>query len=313
MNEPLFERCAMDGDYPFFLVSRGWAQDPTISPNAKGILIYLLSLPPTWKVYHSQLQKALGVGEHYINSAMEELMKAGYAERSREKVQGKFQPYRYVFRQIKKCLPNGKIPPGDLDTQKPDDSKNVYQTGFSGPEKPGLDNIYRENIQQQHAPHADAAASFENKEDSVPIYQTKKESIQKVYPEMTNIDIPLEDKIEICRRYSRDTVKNAIEWAIHPQTKLNKGLSPAIKWACLFKPDVPKTKEDVFKKNCEYAQKFDGLKNNVAEVTVLQSSIEFSFPGSQKWPIVIEFKENGFEEILENTLRKCNLQIKKKG
>lgn len=77
-------------------------ENKSISPKAKRVLLYLLSLPSNWKIYHSQLRKGLGVGEEYINSCMEELINAGYAERTRERIKGIYQPYKYKILEFKK-------------------------------------------------------------------------------------------------------------------------------------------------------------------------------------------------------------------
>lgn len=140
-HEALFERCPFDQESPYVLVARAMAQDCSISPKAKGVLLYLISLPPDWKIYHSQLKKALGVGEEYLNSALEELIAHGYADRTRERVKGVFQPYRYKMRQLKKCSPNGKTQSGSPNRES--------RPGFSGPENPALQSIDRENIQKE--------------------------------------------------------------------------------------------------------------------------------------------------------------------
>lgn len=130
------------------------------------------------------------------------------------------------------------------------------------------------------------------------------------YECLSDIDIPLPDKIEISKKYSAELVKNAVSWATHPETKLSKGLSPAIKWACQNKPEVPKLRKDKNQENLDYAKKFDGLKNNIAEVSALAGAVEIVFTASQRAPIVIGYNENGFKEILDNSLRKCNLSLK---
>ncbi len=126
---------------------------------------------------------------------------------------------------------------------------------------------------------------------------------------INDVDIPLPDKVEISKRYSQDVVKNAVAWATHPETKLSKGLSPAIKWACQNKPEVPRLRKDQNNENLAYAKKFDGLKNNIAEVSALAGAAEIVFTTSQRAPIVIGYNEKGFKEILDNSLRKCNFSL----
>lgn len=132
MNEPTFQRHTHDKKNPYVMISREMAQDKSISPKARGVLLYLLSLPDDWKIYHSQLCNGLGVGEDYVNSAMEELLNNGYAERTREKVKGLFQPYQYKIYEFKKCLPDRENRPGS-----------------TGPENPGIQKRDIENKQTE--------------------------------------------------------------------------------------------------------------------------------------------------------------------
>jgi hypothetical protein len=312
MNEPTFQRCAHDRKNPYAQISREMFHDKSISPKAKGVLGYLLTLPSDWQIYHSQLQDALNVGEDYINSAMDELITQGYADRTREKVKGMFQPYKYTIREFKKCLPNGKNSSGCF-TNENQNSKNVYQTGFSGPGNPVLLNKERQNKQQQHANSGNPTLSggIPTKQIDKAAAVLSKNASNFYYESLNDVDIPLPDKVEISKRYSADVVKNAVAWATHPETKISKGLAPAIKWACLNKQEVPKTRKDQNEENLAYAKKYDGMKNNVAEVTVLTQATEIVFLTSQRAPIVIAYNEKGFKEILDNTLRKCNFMVKK--
>ncbi len=129
-NEPTFELCEHDEENPYAQISRAMLHDKSISPKAKGVLCYLLSLPKNWKIYHGQLQRALGVGEDYLNSAMEELVSNGYATRSRERIKGMFQAYKYKISESKKFLPNrenqpGSSGPGNPAIQKKEEQKNT--------------------------------------------------------------------------------------------------------------------------------------------------------------------------------------------
>jgi len=146
-----FERCEHDVENPYVQISRAMAQDKSISPKAKGVLLYLLSLPRNWKIYHKQLQHGLAVGEDYINSAMEELIKAGYADRKRERVKGIFQPYTYKIREFKKCSPSGENRPG-----------------FSGPENPGLQKKDIEKKQEHVVISRETADVFSDAEEKPP-------------------------------------------------------------------------------------------------------------------------------------------------
>jgi hypothetical protein len=308
MNEPIFERCPHDKQNPYVMISREMAQDKTISPKAKGVLLYLFSLPSNWKIYHSQLQNGLGIGEEYLNSALDELIAAGYAERTRERVKGIFQPYRYKIREFKKCLPNGENRPGS-----------------SGPENPGIQNTDGANKeeQQQGSPSDStdletpaAAAVFSNESSSlkpnpqvVPCPDGNKS--RKWLPDLDDIDIPDQDKVEISKRYKPEVVKNAIAWARHPETKISKGLSPAIKWACQNKPEVPTNSEDRFEDNKAYAKLYDGQQSEYATIDALSKHVEIIMKRGQISPICIKYEEKSFREQFENALKKVNISLRK--
>jgi len=140
-NQSTFQRCPHDRQNPYVQISREMAQDKSITPASKGVLLYLLSLPPTWKIYHSQLQEGLGVGDDYIRTVMDDLIKAGYVDRTRERVNGSFGPYHYTIREFKKCSPNRENRSGNdfYNSQREMPSQHVLnQTGFAGPVNPAV-------------------------------------------------------------------------------------------------------------------------------------------------------------------------------
>lgn len=253
MNESTFEICPHDRENPYVMISREMAQDKSISPKAKGVLLYLLSLPRDWKIYHSQLQNGLGVGEDYITSAMEELISNGYADRTRERVKGIFQPYKYKIREFKKINPDGK-----------------NQPGLTGPVNPALQKKERESKYTKKTTTqtaiADAAVSLEK--------EGKQKATQRAYQCLDDIDISDRDKLEVTRRYDEQTVKEAIAWAINPQTKITTTLAQAIKWACKERPEMTKERETPF----EIVRKMfkNGELYNSAVCDIDQKSISFT-------------------------------------
>jgi len=63
---------------PFCQVPNKLLQDRTVSLRAKGLLAYLLSLPPDWKIYKSNLHNFLQEGRDSVNNAWQELSELGY-------------------------------------------------------------------------------------------------------------------------------------------------------------------------------------------------------------------------------------------
>ena len=74
-------------------------RDKRISIAAKGLLGYLLSLPPNWQVHHKQLQHVLGIGPKMFRRCRDELIAAGYltcdAEQGRD-ADNRFTALNYV-------------------------------------------------------------------------------------------------------------------------------------------------------------------------------------------------------------------------
>jgi hypothetical protein len=191
-NEVSISRCPHDSLNPYAQISRKMLADRSISPKAKGVLSYLLSLPNDWKIYHSQLQYALNVGEDYINSSMEELIHAGYADRTRERVKGIFQPYRYNIREFKKSLPDRENPPGsepEINREETTPQHVLNQTGLAGPGNPV---ILKKELKEKE------------------ILQNKSASPVVVSPFLNRLDISENLKIKITKEYSTPEIEIAV-------------------------------------------------------------------------------------------------------
>jgi hypothetical protein len=78
----------------FAIVPNGIFHDPRLSLGAKGLLAFLLSLPPGWEIRHDQLQRKLGIGRKLLDKLFKELIAAGYAVRDR--VQGRDEHNRFT-------------------------------------------------------------------------------------------------------------------------------------------------------------------------------------------------------------------------
>jgi hypothetical protein len=78
----------------FVIVPNGIFHDARLSLGAKGLLAYLLSLPPDWDVRHDQLQRELRIGRKQLEKHLEELIAAGYVVR--DQVQGRDEHNRFT-------------------------------------------------------------------------------------------------------------------------------------------------------------------------------------------------------------------------
>ena len=81
----------------FVTVHKSFIFDSNLSAKAKGILLYFLSRPDDWQIYTSEVVKNMNDGQKSINSGINELIEAGYVERSRKrKDNGDFNGYEYL-------------------------------------------------------------------------------------------------------------------------------------------------------------------------------------------------------------------------
>ena len=93
-----FQRVDQETDYT--IVSNHILRDNTLSWRARGLFIYILSKPETWKVYTKDLINQATEGKYAMYKAMKELVEAGYIERSQIVEDGKFGNLIYKVYQI---------------------------------------------------------------------------------------------------------------------------------------------------------------------------------------------------------------------
>lgn len=79
----------------FVIVSNEVARRDDLSARAKGIYFYLMTLPPDWVLYRSELVKHFSEGKDAINTAFRELEKAGYIKKVRKLNNGRFDGWEY--------------------------------------------------------------------------------------------------------------------------------------------------------------------------------------------------------------------------
>ena len=77
----------------FTVIKNTMLKDPKLSAKAKGILCYIMCLPPDWVLYVSELKKHFTDGRDSITSGINELIKAGYMT----KTECRDEQGRYVY------------------------------------------------------------------------------------------------------------------------------------------------------------------------------------------------------------------------
>jgi len=80
----------------FAIIPNELLADTRLSWKAKGVLCYLLSMPPDWKVYTEEIAKHSTDGIKSLNSAIKELIELGYIKRDIIRVEkGHYGGYEY--------------------------------------------------------------------------------------------------------------------------------------------------------------------------------------------------------------------------
>lgn len=108
---------------PYVQIDKTVADDLAISFKAKGLMLYLLSRPDSWKIYISQLAKVSTDGRESVTSAINELIERGYILRTRlTKSDGTFDGYDYRVFESPRVVDSVV---GETVIRKPDNGKPV--------------------------------------------------------------------------------------------------------------------------------------------------------------------------------------------
>ena len=92
-----------------------------LSWKAKGLYVYLMSLPPNWVIYRRDLKNRSSDGYESMNSGFNELIEAGYIlmiEMKNE--QGQFKGYNYI-------IYDEPIKPSQISNEEIEDEFNVIK------------------------------------------------------------------------------------------------------------------------------------------------------------------------------------------
>ena len=262
-----FRRAKHDKQNPYVMISREMLHDKSISPKAKGVLCYLLSLPNDWKIYHTHLMNALDVGKDYLDSAIDELLASGYATRSRERVKGLFQPYQYEISEFKIFIPEREIPLGELnrDEMPPQDSFN--QSGLTAAENPHI-------LKKERSSFSPPSHHQKNTTTNT----TKEQKSVVVFSSLNNLKISNALKEKISSQNSEESVnlevKRCLAWSARANDEA--GILTCLKKASTWNDTV--SKDDKVISNQEYLKsiaQLDGKKIGLTQICIGNTYIEF--------------------------------------
>jgi len=95
----------------FTAVNNDFIRDEKLSWKAKGIIIYLMSLPDDWKIYLSELANHAKDGRDSTNNGIKELIENGYCKRTEVRdSNGTFAGYNYEISDTKDFQPQTEKP-----------------------------------------------------------------------------------------------------------------------------------------------------------------------------------------------------------
>lgn len=144
---------------------------------------------------------------------------------------------------------------------------------------------------------------IENKEENK---QQQPAAAAVVFSCLKDLEIPEAVKIRLTESNinNEQDVINAVAYATHPETKINKTLAQAITWAIKEKPQVPINKRNMEEENREYALSLEGkIRSDTANYVAGSTYAEINSADASV-PICISYTEHGFKEQLNNALRK---------
>lgn len=126
-------RTQKNAENPFTMVDNRMVNDDRLSFGAKGVLLYLLSKKDDWTPILVDIEKHNSRKEHYVRSAVKELIDYGYIERKRIREKGKFIGTQYT---VYEC---------------PFLKENITTTRKTTCGKPRTNNTYINNIKESNS------------------------------------------------------------------------------------------------------------------------------------------------------------------
>jgi len=111
------------GRKQWVVIDKTAAHDASLSWKAKGLLLYMLSMPDDWEFYVSELKNHASDGRDSTASGLKELERAGYLVKTKRRdEEGKFQGYDYNLFETP-LAENGKPVNGKPENGKPVSTK----------------------------------------------------------------------------------------------------------------------------------------------------------------------------------------------
>lgn len=116
------------GELPFTVFPNDLLNDPDLTAEALGVLVYLVSKPANWRVMPAELAKRFECGRDRVYKILNLLVEAGYARRDQDRGEGgSFANIRYVIFNVRQPLPENTDTADSPLTENPHTVKPTLQ------------------------------------------------------------------------------------------------------------------------------------------------------------------------------------------
>lgn len=235
----------------------------------------------------SQLMKMTGLARETVVDAARTLQQNGIVKREVVGPPGKQDTiYELIISEDSNNSDQSEIPTPPV---------RFTQGGKSDPQKKPFPKETTQKKQQQ-------------KPAAVPLKKEEEKRLE-IYPCLKDVDIPFHVKKQLTKKWDLERVVHALKWIEQNKKPLAKGLAAALTWACNVQPEFEILKEDLQKKNKEYAQKYEGMKNGATYIGCNNKFVEIVYGGCQKEPFCLTYETKGFIDQFTSALRKNNFKI----
>lgn len=324
-NTATFRKYDLSSGYT--LIPNELIADSSVSLGARMLLIYLLHLPEKvtnqngelvpWIIYNSYIQKKQNIGEKILNRMLTELIEAGYMTRERKRAgRGRFGNYEYVFAPFKIFLPNDVKQPGGsslLPAVLYNTTPNINTTKKTAA---GIATDLAQKLSVEPvSPSSLAAASSVEEEERAhskkivakasPLIAERQNPKLNSSGALASLDIPIQEKEWLLKRYSIPDIELSIAYVTHPTTQIKTTVIQTLKWFLGLNPENrPKIQENNIEINKGAAKNMEArLVSEYYQVVALNNCVIVEPKVGRGEATEISYDNNNFGTILENAIK----------
>ncbi len=194
----------------FIIINNNCFKNKNLSMQAKGLLGYLLTLPPDWIIYKSELQNHFTNGRDAVNNAFNELIKNGYITCKKTRTEkGKFSNTEYTVHEIPV---NNKEE--EIDNEETDSTNGNPVTENPYTDNPSLLNTNKQNIYNKNSNSHSCGLAARKKKTETSYKSSDYSKVYKAY--FANCKILYDKKLIPCEKpvlpnYITKLVKKAFD------------------------------------------------------------------------------------------------------